>query len=80
MAKKILVREAALSGHSVIEVHCDEKVVLSTDVNLAEVEFDNTDAEADAEADAEVDAEVDAAETDTDAAEIQPDSDAAQNG
>lgn len=80
MAKKILVREAALSGHSVIEVHCDEKVVLSTDVNLAEVEFDNTDAEADAEADAEVDAEVDAAETDTDAAEIQSDSDAAQNG
>ena len=40
VAKRILVREAALSGCSVIEGTCEDKISLSTDIDLAEVELD----------------------------------------
>ena len=81
IAKRILVREAALSGSSVIEVTCEDKVILSTDLDLAEVDFADSDAGIDAEAEtgteAETAVETDSINDDTDAA--QPNTDGAEN-
>ena len=74
IAERILVREAALSGCSVIEAVCEDKIVLSTDLDLAEVDLDagETDATADTES-VQPEADTESAQPDTDGTDLQLD-------